>query len=114
MCSSAATCCLREADFTPARYSEASGRYLRALREYYECRRADTLIDVTVYGEPASRYPEERAYSTLDSRMRLSCERAACAASADVMVAELDRALAAPSPHQPGALVACPAVANGK
>lgn len=107
MCPSAATCCLREADFSPVRYSHVSGRYLRALREHYECRRGDTLIDASVYSDAATRFPEERLHAPLDAHLRWSCERAACAASADIMSAELDRALSAPVAHQPGALVAC-------
>jgi hypothetical protein len=108
LCTNASTCCLREDDFTPARYSAASGPYLRALREHYECRRGDVLIDATVYTDPMLRYPEERVYARLESRTKLSCERSACAGSAEIMASELDRALASPVPHSPGALVACP------
>jgi hypothetical protein len=108
LCTNASTCCLREEDFTPARYSAASGPYLRALREHYECRRGDLLIDATVYADPMLRYPEERVYARPTSRTALSCERSACGGSAEVMASELDRALASPMAHSPGAIVACP------
>lgn len=108
ICPDASTCCLREQDFTPARYSNVSGPYLRALRQHYECRRGDMLIDASAYPDPSLRYPEDRAYARLDARTKLSCEQSACGGSAEVMVAELDRALATPIPHSAGALVACP------
>lgn len=78
------------------------------MREHYECRRADMLIDVSAYPDSSLRYPEDRVYTRLDGRTKLSCERAACGGSAEVMVAELDRALSEPLAHSPGALVACP------
>lgn len=112
-CPNATTCCLREADFSPARYSNVSGPYLRALREHYECRRGDLLIDASVYTDPMLRYPEERVYAQLEQRARLSCERSACGGSAEIMAAELDRALTSPIPHSAGAIVACPGVEQG-
>lgn len=112
-CPNATTCCLREADFCRARYSDASGRYLRALREHYECRRGDLLIEASVYSDPMLRYPEDRVYAQLQQRAKLSCERSACGGSAEVMVAELDRALATPAAHSPGALVTCPPTSRG-
>ncbi|RYZ06927.1 MAG: hypothetical protein EOO73_14145 [Myxococcales bacterium] len=112
-CPNATTCCLREADFSPARYSKASGPYLRALREHYECRRGDLLIDASVYADPMLRYPDDRAYAPLQQRAKLSCERSACQGSADRMKAELDRALAEPSPHSPDAILACPVASAG-
>jgi hypothetical protein len=38
----------------------------------------------------------------------MSCERSACGNSAEIMAAELDRALASPIPHSRDALLACP------
>jgi hypothetical protein len=77
------------------------------LREHYECRRGDLLIDASVYSDPMLRYPEDRVYAQLQQRAKLSCERSACGGSAEVMAAELGRALAVPVAHSPGALVAC-------
>lgn len=107
-CPDASACCLREADFSGARYSAASGRYLRALREHYECRRGDLLIDASVYSDPLVRYPEDRTYARLEQRAKLSCERSACEGSAEIMAAELDHALASATKHSRGAIVACP------
>lgn len=113
MCPSTETCCLGAADFTPARYSERAGPYLRALREHYECRRGDALIDVSLseqpqLGDPRLRGSDESGYP-VRWQTRFSCERQACEASAEIMTAELDRALAQPTPHPTGALVACSA-----
>lgn len=110
MCPTTETCCLGAGDFTPAHYSVNAGRYLRALREHYECRRGDTLIDVALseqppLGDPRLRGLDEPVYPVRSRRW--SCQQAACEASATIMVAELDRALAVPTPHPAGALVAC-------
>lgn len=111
MCPTTETCCLGARDFTPAHYSANAGRYLRALREHYECRRGDTLIDVALSEQPQLGDPRVRAYDEpaypVRSRTRWSCEQSACAATAEIMAAELDRALATPVPHPAGALVAC-------
>jgi hypothetical protein len=107
LCPKATGCCLKEEDFSPARYSASSGRYLRALREHYECRRGDLLIDATLYSDPLLRYPEERVNGQLQAQTKLSCEQSACGASAELMAAELDGALARPVAHAPGAPVAC-------
>lgn len=111
MCPTTETCCLGARDFTPAHYSVNAGRYLRALREHYECRRGDTLIDAALteqpqLGDPRVRGLDEPIYPSRAQR-GWSCQQAACEASAEIMAAELDRALAVPAPHAAGALVAC-------
>lgn len=106
ICPGASTCCLREEDFSPGRYSALSGPYLRALREHYDCRRGDLLIDAVVYSDPTLRYPEDRVSARLQSQ-KVSCERSACGGSAEAMASELARAHASPVAHASGALVAC-------
>jgi len=110
MCPRSTACCLSEADFAEPRWSEAAGPYLRALREHYECRRGDTLIDY------ASREDERNPPRPLDDRiplappapgLRWSCEQYACMTSAGVMASQLDRALVTPILHAQGAIVAC-------
>lgn len=66
----------------------------------------DTLI--------ANDYPESSPLEDTRSRVNVAryrglCEIHSCMASAEVMAKELDRALAAPVSHEPGALVACSA-----
>jgi hypothetical protein len=112
LCPRSASCCLGEADFARARWSEVAGRYLRALREHYECMRGDTLVDQALYEDPPKLPDAGRSYVPVENTARLSCERYACMASGEVMTAELDRALDVATPHAEGALLACPAAAN--
>lgn len=110
-CHDSAECCLGPSDFAPGRYSAAAGPYLRALREHYECMRGDVLIDATLYSPPALDLPEEgpRAPVPRSVAWQQSCEKYACARSAEAMARELDRALAQRVPHPPGAALVCTA-----
>ena len=112
LCPRSGACCLREPDFARAHWSEAAGRYLRALREHYECMRGDTLVDQALYEHPPTIPDVDRSYLPVESSARFSCERYACMASGEVMAAELDRALDVATPHAAGALLACPAAAS--
>src|SRR5215212_9087903 len=52
-CPDAEGCCLGAADFNEQRFSARAGRYLRAMRDYYECQRTGALKDEALYTEPA-------------------------------------------------------------
>lgn len=106
MCQNAETCCLRAQDFAPERWSSKSGTYLRALRDYYECQRG-AVLDHAFY-QPAPLVPSDGFGSlTHAGNTRASCYHHACGDYAEIMVAELDKALATPRPHPSGALVSC-------
>lgn len=116
LCPGSAGCCLHQTDFVPARYTAQAGPYLRALREHFECRRGDTLIDATLYSStsydldarpPYGVDPAQRVGSTSPRPLYASCEQYACDASREVMVQELDRALAVKTPHATGAALLC-------
>jgi hypothetical protein len=110
LCPEEASCCLRRADFEAARWSAQAGPYLRALREQYECRRGDTLVDVSLDGQDRPLlYEDSRFPPPPRGDLRFSCQKFACQSSADVMARELDRALATPTPHPADALLVCSA-----
>lgn len=105
-CSKAETCCLGPADFAAERWSSRSGTYLRAMRDYYECQRSEVLYQARYDSRPQAPLdnfgPLTEAGNTL-----ASCYPRACGEYEEIMVAELDKALAKPSAHAPGALVSC-------
>jgi hypothetical protein len=107
LCRNGGPCCLKEADFAPERWSPRAGPYLRAFHDYYECEysesiRAESAGDNTPPRDSSDQFP------TLSNFSR-NCGPHACQGHQASMVAELDRALAAPRPHPTGALVACSA-----
>jgi hypothetical protein len=107
LCPASATCCLHEADFSRPRFAATATAYLRALQEHFECRRGDTLIDASL-GEPGYDPQDARERLRLPRRsLKLSCEMNACMSSAETMAKELDRALATPTPHEPGTPLIC-------
>ena len=114
MCPRADACCLKGSDFEPGTWSKASGRYLRAMRDHFDCMRGDVLIDKTLYAEPPlvpdlPPPPVPPAPPLLPhTGNRASCELYACMSSAATMAAELDLALATPTRHRMGAALACP------
>jgi len=107
LCPNAETCCLGESDFGPEHWSSASGTYLRAMRGYYECQRAQAMGE-SLYVQPPEEPPGSASFGPLTNagHFRLSCYPHACGES-EVMVSELDRARADPVPHDEGALVIC-------
>lgn len=107
LCPKAETCCLSESDFGPGHWSSASGAYLRAMRGYYECQRAQTMGE-SLYVRPPEETPGAGPFGpfTNAGHYRLSCYPHACEES-EVMASELDRARADPVPHDEGAVVIC-------
>ena len=81
------------------------------MREHYECMRGDALIEAETQTDLEVSTPlpivSGDSRPLTNANLRRSCEVHACAASADVMAQELDRALATPRAHEPGALVVC-------
>lgn len=109
LCPAAPACCLREADFSRQRFGPAATPYLRALQDRYQCMRGDTLIDASLYSAPPldPLNSRDRAHLPPRNRVTWSCEMHACMAAAETMAAELDHALATPTPHPPGASLIC-------
>lgn len=107
-CSGAATCCLTQADFQPTNWSDVAAPYLRAMRDHYDCMFGDALVE-SGYQAPA--LVGQGEFQTLPTvgNFRRTCELTACAGSAQVMAAELDRALVTVPAHPEGALVVCSA-----
>jgi hypothetical protein len=100
------SCCLKPADFSSDHWSPQAGPYLRALREHYECRQSGALIESTLY--PAPPLLERSNAVPEPSPTRWSCETQQCPGTAEAMARELDRALAVPVKHAPGASFICP------
>ena len=72
LCPRSGSCCLGEADFARARWSETAGRYLHALREHYECMRGDTLIDYSRRERDPSTAADDSLPLVLDTRVPLA------------------------------------------
>lgn len=103
MCRTGESCCLSRGDFAPERWSTESSTYLRAFRDYYECEYSDTsLNEAQNMNGPAS----DTRFPTMSNFSR-NCEPHACQSHRAIMQRELDRALATPRPHPPGAVVVC-------
>lgn len=106
VCTEAETCCLREADFAPERWSNESGTYLRAMRDYYECQRM-AVLDHARY-QPAPLAPSDGfGPLTHAGNIVASCYPHGCGDYAAIMAAELDKAQATPRSRAAGALVSC-------
>ena len=106
LCKNGSPCCLRERDFAPERWSKQSGAYLRAMHDFYECEFAESARAEYSGENPAPLTGGESDFPTVSNYAR-NCGPHACQRYGDIMVRELDRALASPQPHPPGALVAC-------
>jgi hypothetical protein len=109
LCKNGSPCCLKESDFAPERWSKQSGPYLKAMRDFYDCEfaessRPEVYSDRIRGNDPAT--AESIDFPTMSNYAR-NCEPHACQRYGDLMIQELDRALAAPSRHAEGALVAC-------
>jgi hypothetical protein len=107
LCRNGSPCCLTEADFAPERWSKQSGPYLRALRDYYDCEYAESAKDESL-GMNAPPDSPNGNWGTMSNFAR-NCAPHACQNHQATLVSELDRALATPRAHPPGALVACAA-----
>jgi hypothetical protein len=106
LCKNGSPCCLKESDFAPERWSKQSGPYLKAMRDFYDCELADSVRAEYSGENPAPVTSGEMYFPTISNYAR-NCGPHACQRYSDIMVRELDRSLAAPSPHSTGALVAC-------
>jgi hypothetical protein len=108
LCPKAETCCLDESAFAPDNWSSASGAYLRAMRGYYECQRAQTLLE-SMHVEPPLEPSGSGSFNSFSNagHYQLSCYPHACGEFSETMASELDRARATPELHEPGALVIC-------
>jgi hypothetical protein len=96
---------LKEADFAPERWSKQSSAYLRALRDFYECEYTESIRSESMsVNDPPSASPDY--FPTLSNFAR-NCGPHSCQGHQEIMVSELDRALAVPRAHPEGALVAC-------
>jgi hypothetical protein len=105
VCRNGSPCCLKEADFAPERWSQQSSAYLRAFRDFYECEYSESVrMESTGINDPPSASPDY--FPTLSNFAR-NCGPHACQGHHEVMVSELDRALAVPRAHPEGAPVAC-------
>jgi hypothetical protein len=99
------SCCLKATDFSAEHWSAQAGPYLRALREHYECRQSDSLIESTVYPRHPPIDPRNVVPPPVPSRD--SCVTQQCPGTAEAMARELDRALAVSVEHEPGASLIC-------
>jgi hypothetical protein len=105
-CKNGSPCCLQERDFAPERWSKQSGPYLKAMRDFYDCELAESASAEYSGENPAPQTGGDMYFPTLSNYAR-NCEPHACQRYGDIMVRELDRALAATTPHPKGAQVAC-------
>jgi len=75
------------------------------MREHYECRRGDALIESTLYATSPS--PDAPGDLVRPGPTREVCAKHQCPGTAETMARELDRALAVSVEHERGASVVC-------
>ena len=75
------------------------------MRDYYECQRAEAIVEETLYSDrPTAAFSE--GFPTTSNYTR-SCGPHACMSHANEMARRLDEALLVATAHAPGALMLC-------